>query len=71
LRILSSRKKVNFYKKHLGTRHNVLFESENKNGFIEGFSSNYLRFRRKWDSSLVGSVVKSKFTEIDSEGFAV
>ena len=71
LRILSSRKKVNFYKKHLGTRHNVLFESENKNGFIEGFSSNYLRFRRKWDSNLVGSVVKSKFTEIDSEGFAV
>ena len=71
LRILSSRKKVNFYKKHLGSIHNVLFESENKNGFIEGFSSNYLRFRRKWDSSLVGSVVKSKFTEIDSEGFAV
>jgi threonylcarbamoyladenosine tRNA methylthiotransferase MtaB len=71
LRILSSRKKVNFYKKHLGSIHNVLFESENKNGFIEGFSSNYLRFRRKWDSNLVGSVVKSKFTEIDSEGFAV
>ncbi len=71
LRILSSRKKADFYKKHLGSTHNVLFESENKNGFIEGFSSNYLRFRRKWNSSLAGSVVKSKFTEIDSEGFAV
>ena len=71
LRILSSRKKGDFYKKNLGNTHNVLFESENKNGFIEGFSSNYLRFRRKWNSSLAGSVVKSKFTEIDSEGFAV
>ena len=71
LRILSSRKKADFYKKHLGSTHNVLFESENKNGFIEGFSSNYLRFRRKWDSSLEGSVIKSKFTEIDSEGFAI
>ena len=71
LRILSSRKKGDFYKKHLGSTHNVLFESENKNGFIEGFSSNYLRFRREWDSSLAGSVVKSKFTEIDSEGFAI
>jgi hypothetical protein len=38
---------------------------------MEGFSSNYLRFRREWDSSLAGSVVKSKFTEIDSEGFAI
>ena len=37
---------------------------------IEGFSSNYVRFRRKWDSSLTGCLVESKFTEIDSEGFA-
>jgi threonylcarbamoyladenosine tRNA methylthiotransferase MtaB len=49
----------------------VLFESEDKNGFIEGFSSNYVRFRRKWDSSIAGNMVESKFTEIDTEGFAI
>ena len=71
LRLLSSRKKATFYNKHIGSSHQVLFESENKNGFIEGFSSNYLRYRRKWNPDLAGSIIKSKFTEIDSEGFAV
>ena len=71
LRLLSSRKKAAFYNKNIGTIHQVLFESENKNGFIEGFSSNYVRFRRKWDSSLAGSIVESKFIKIDSEGFAI
>ena len=71
LRLLSSRKKAGFYNKNIGTIHQVLFESEDKNGFIEGFSSNYVRFRRKWDSSLAGSIVESKFTKIDSEGFAI
>ncbi len=71
LRLLSSRKKASFYNKHIGSSHQVLFESENKNGFIEGFSSNYLRYRRKWNPDLAGSIIKSKFTEIDSEGFAI
>ena len=71
LRLLSSRKKARFYNKNIGTTHQVLFESEDKNGFIEGFSSNYVRFRKKWDSSLAGRIVESKFTEIDSEGFAI
>jgi threonylcarbamoyladenosine tRNA methylthiotransferase MtaB len=71
LRLLSSRKKAGFYNKNLGTIHQVLFESEDKNGFIEGFSSNYVRFRRKWDSSIAGTMVESKFTEIDTEGFAI
>ena len=70
LRILSSRKKSNFYNKFLGTTHDVLFESEEKNGFIEGFSPNYLRFRKKWDSKLAGMIVKSRFNKIDSEGYA-
>ena len=71
LRILSSRKKADFYKRNIGSTHNVLFESEDKNGFIEGFSPNYIRFRRKWDSSLAGSLVESKFMKIDSQGFAI
>ncbi len=70
LRILSSRKKSTFYNKFLGTTHDVLFESEEKNGFIEGFSPNYLRFRKKWDSKLAGMLVKSRFNKIDSEGYA-
>jgi len=71
LRLLSSRKKSSFYKLNLGTIHDVLFESEEKDGFIEGFSPNYIRFRRPWDPCLTGEIVKLIFTGIDENGFAV
>ena len=71
LRLLSSRKKAAFYERNVGSIQDVLFESEEKDGFIEGFSSNYIRFRRPWDPSLIGTIVKSIFIDIDSEGFAV
>ena len=71
LRLLSSRKKANFYERNIGSIQDVLFESEKKNGFIEGFSSNYIRFRRPWDPNLIGTIVKSIFINIDSEGFAI
>ena len=71
LRLLSSRKKSTFYERNVGSIQDVLFESEEKDGFIEGFSSNYIRFRRPWDPNLIGTLVKSIFIDIDSEGFAV
>ena len=71
LRLLSSRKKATFYERNVGSIQDVLFESEEKDGFIEGFSSNYIRFRRPWDPNLIGTIVKSIFIDIDSEGFAV
>jgi len=71
LRLLSSRKKASFYERNVGSIQDVLFESEEKDGFIEGFSSNYIRFRRPWDPNLIGTIVKSIFIDIDSEGFAV
>jgi len=71
LRLLSSKKKSTFYERNVGSIQDVLFESEEKDGFIEGFSSNYIRFRRPWDPDLIGTIVKSIFIDIDSEGFAV
>jgi len=71
LRLLSSRKKATFYERNVGSIQDVLFESEEKNGFIEGFSSNYIRYRRPWDPNLIGTIVKSIFVNIDSEGFAI
>jgi len=71
LRLLSSKKKSTFYERNVGSIQDVLFESEEKDGFIEGFSSNYIRFRRPWDPDLIGTIIKSIFIDIDSEGFAV
>ena len=64
-------KKSDFYKSNIGTTNNVLFESENKNGYIEGFSENYIRFRSIWDPKLAGTIKQMKFNEIDPEGFAI
>lgn len=71
LRLLSSKKKHNFYQTQIGSYQNVLFESENKNGYIEGFSENYIRFRKRWDPNISGKVIKSRLVSIDQDGFAI
>ena len=70
LRLLSASKKLSFYKQHIGGDYNVLFESENKNGFIEGYTENYIRVRKNWNKKLVGKIQKVKIEKIDSEGYA-
>ena len=71
LRLLSASKKISFYKKNIGTDYNVLFESENKNGLIEGYTENYIRVRKNWNKNLVGRIRKVKIEKVDSEGYAV
>ncbi len=70
LRLLSASKKLSFYKQHIGGDYNVLFESENKNGFIEGYTENYIRVRKNWNKKLVGKIQKVKIEKVDSEGYA-
>ncbi len=71
LRLLSASKKTSFYKKNIGDEYNVLFESENKNGLIEGYTENYIRVRKDWNKNLVGKIRKVKIEKVDSEGYAV
>ena len=71
LRLLSASKKISFYKKNIGTDYNVLFESENKNGLIEGYTENYIRVRKNWNKNLVGRIRKVRIEKVDSEGYAV
>ena len=70
LRLLSASKKSRFYKQHIGGNYNVLFESENKNGFIEGYTENYIRVRKNWNKNLVGKIQKVKIEKVDSEVYA-
>ena len=70
LRLLSASKKLSFYKQHIGGDYNVLFESENKNGFIEGYTENYIRVRKNWNKNLVGKIQKVRIEKVDSEVYA-
>ena len=53
LRGLSVKKRRSFYEKSIGSNRTVLFEGENKSGYIHGFTENYIRVRHPWDPGLV------------------
>ena len=69
LRSLSTKKRIDFYKSQLGKSFEVLFESENKKGYITGFTENYIKIRMPWDPNLVNTLLKVKLERIDEEGF--
>ncbi|MFT7188292.1 MAG: threonylcarbamoyladenosine tRNA methylthiotransferase MtaB [Sediminicola sp.] len=68
LRGLSVKKRRAFYEGQLGTNRTVLFEGENKEGYIQGFTENYVKVRTPWDPALVNTLCKIRLTEIDEEG---
>ena len=69
LRSLSVEKRRCFYQSQLGKNHEVLFESENKKGYITGFTENYIRVRMPWDPILADTLQKVKLDRIDEDGF--
>ena len=68
LRGLSVKKRRAFYESQLGNKLTVLFESENKEGFIHGFTENYVKVKAPWNPELVNTLQEIKLTEIDEDG---
>ena len=67
LRELSNSKKLKFYKKNIKNYHNVLFENENKNGYIYGYTENYIRVKSLWSNSKQNKIVNCYLDCIDSD----
>ena len=68
LRGLSAKKRRAFYESQINTSHTVLFEGENKLGYIHGFTENYVRVKATWDPNLVNTLHQVVLSEIDSDG---
>ena len=68
LRGLSAKKRNAFYESQLGKEKTVLFESDNKQGYIHGFTENYVKVKAPWDPTLVNTLHKVKLTKIDVDG---
>lgn len=68
LRILSAKKLRAFYDQHLNKEFTVLFEHEDKNGIMHGFTENYIKISHAYDSALVNQSVKIKTKSINDEG---
>ena len=68
LRGLSVKKRRAFYESQLNTTLTVLFESENKKGYIHGFTENYVKVKAPWNPSLVNTLHPVRLTNIDEDG---
>ena len=60
LRQLSEKKRSHFYARHIGETRNVLFESDEHNGMLEGFSDNYIKVKVPYHSSLINNIFSVK-----------
>jgi len=65
LRGLSVKKRHAFYQSQLGSVQEVLFESENKAGYMHGFTANYIKVKTPWNPALVNTLHQVQLTEID------
>jgi len=68
LHILSDKKRRAFYQSQLNKTDEVLFEGDMKDGFMHGFTRNYVKVRVKYDPVLVNELRTVSLTEISPDG---
>lgn len=65
LRGLSEKKKRYFYEQHQGDTQKVLFEDDVEDGFMHGFTENYIRVKAKYDPVLVNELKTLQLVRVD------
>ncbi|RMZ59016.1 tRNA (N(6)-L-threonylcarbamoyladenosine(37)-C(2))-methylthiotransferase MtaB [Chryseobacterium nematophagum] len=68
LRILSEKKKMAFYQTQLGKTLPILWEYENKEGKMYGFTENYVRVQKDFDAASINQIEFLNLEKILSDG---
>lgn len=68
LRTLSEKKRRFFYSQFVGQTKKVLFENDIENGFIHGFTDNYIRVSAPHKPDLINKIAEVKLSGFDKEG---
>lgn len=68
LHALSDTKKDAFYAEHINSVQEVLWESDNENGFMTGFTGNYIRCKKQWDAASVNTIERVILVSTDTDG---
>ncbi len=68
LRILSEKKKMAFYQTQLGKTLPVLWEHENRNGMMFGFTENYVRVSKPFDENSINQIEHLTLDKIEEDG---
>ncbi len=71
LRLLSAKKLNNFYEENWNTQQEVLFEKESKDGWIYGFTRNYIKVKTHSDQPLKNNIVALTLSEKTPEGIYI
>ena len=69
LRSLSEKKRRIFYNSQINRERPILFESENKLGYIYGYTDNYVKVRHPWNPDLSNKIINARLTKIDKDGY--
>lgn len=70
LRILSEKKLRHFYAQHEGTNRPVLFEHENREGQMFGYTDNYIKVKFPYDEYLTNKITDVKLSAVEAKGIA-
>jgi threonylcarbamoyladenosine tRNA methylthiotransferase MtaB len=68
LRILSQKKLRDFYLQHEGTERPVLFEHENRDGMMHGYTDNYIKVKFPFDENLANTIAQVQLKNIQADG---
>ncbi len=68
LHLLSDRKKRQFYEENKESKRSVLFEQEEDEGLMYGFTENYVKVKYPYDPQLVNTFQEIILTEVDRDG---
>ena len=68
---LSEAKKHQFYLKNQGREAMVLFESDNSQGFMHGFTENYIRVKTKFNLEFVNRVIRVNLENLAGDCYLV
>ena len=68
LHILSNKKKRFFYEQFIGKENTVLFESEQHEEYLNGFTDNYIKVRIPFSEDLQNQIKTVTLTKVDMEG---
>jgi len=68
---LSLKKKTFFYEENIAKEKHVLFESDNDNGMMYGFTENYIKVKTPFDATLINQVKKVRLDRIEKDGIFV
>lgn len=68
LHILSDKKRRSFYQAQVGSVAEVLFEDEHRDGFMHGFTKNYVKVKAKYDPVMVNEIKTVKLVAMTPDG---